>query len=108
MEYLPCPHLGGMVELTDERRQHILEKHPDLLPEYAEQLATTLADPDEVRSDQRFPMTRLFSQWFEAVKGGKHIVVAVVSDVLPHQRHWIVTAYLARRLTQGETEWQRN
>ncbi len=108
MELLPCPYLGGTVELTDERQQHILSKHPDFLPEYFNQLAQTVADPDEVRQDNRFPATRLFARWFTDVKGGKFVVVAVVSDPPPQNRHWIVTAYIARKLAQGAIEWKRN
>lgn len=108
MELLPCPYLGETVELTDERQQHILSKHPDFLPEYFNQLAQTVADPDEVRRDSRFPATCLFARWFTDVKGGKFVVVAVVSDPPPQNRHWIVTAYIARKLAQGAIEWKRN
>jgi hypothetical protein len=104
---LPCPYLGGTVELTDERRQHILLRHPDLLPEHFDRLAATLADPDEVRKDRRFPGTRIFSRWFEDLKGGKFIVGVVVSDLPPQERHWIVTAYIARELVRGDIEWKR-
>ncbi len=104
----PCPYLNQEVELTQERRQHILTKHPDFLPEYFAQLAETLAAPDEVRFDQRFPETRLFARWFDNLKGGKYVVVAVVSDPSPRKRHWIVTAYLARKVSQGEIEWHQN
>jgi hypothetical protein len=43
MTLLPCPYLGVLVELTDERQRHILLKHPDLLPEYIDYVAETLA-----------------------------------------------------------------
>jgi hypothetical protein len=39
-----------LVELTDERQRHILLKHPDLLPEYIDHVAETLAKPDKVGS----------------------------------------------------------
>lgn len=86
--------------------------HPDLWPTYRDRLAAVLAEPDEVRHDARYStVTRLVSRWFNDVLGGKHIVVAVVTDpVMPnatHPRHWIVTAYIARELTQGVTEWKR-
>ncbi len=108
MERLSCPYLGSAVELTDERQEHILARHPDFLPEYFEQLRETLANPDEIRRDNRFPATRLFSRWFESVKRGKFVVVAVVSDEPSPARHWVVTAYIARRVVQGVTEWNRN
>ena len=72
-----------------------------------DEIARTLASPDGVRRDVRFPDTRQFSRWFEDVHGGKFVVVVVVSDRDPW-RHGIVTAYLARGLAGGVFEWQRS
>lgn len=77
MSRFPCPYLAAEIELTEERERHIAERHPDLLPEYREQIADTLADPDQSEPD-------------------------------PMARHWIVTAYLARRLAEGGVEWQQS
>jgi hypothetical protein len=38
---------------------------------------------------------------------GRHVVVVVVSE-LARERHWIVTAYITRKLAQGEVEWRRS
>jgi len=35
------------------------------------------------------------------------IIVVVISEDRPVNRHWIVTAYMARRLSGGEIKWQR-
>ena len=104
----PCPYLHGEVELTDEREQHIAQDHPDLLPEYRDRVAATLADPDRITGSGRFGNTRLFSRWYDDLRGGKHVIVVVVSDGLPTLRHWIVTAHIARKLTQGEIQWARS
>jgi hypothetical protein len=103
-----CPYLNAQVELTNEREQHITERHPDLLPEHRQRIADTLAHPDQVRRSSRFANARLFSRWFESVRGGKHAVVVIVSEPAPGTRHWIITAYIARRLAQGEVEWSRD
>ena len=108
MTRFPCPYLQGEVELIEEREQHIAERHPDLLPEYRERMAETRADPDHVRRSVRFGNAWLFARWCESVRGGKHVVVVVVSDTTPSDRHGIVTAYLARKLAEGEVEWQRS
>ncbi|SRR6266581_3333896 len=108
MTQFPCPYLHGMVELTDERERHIAERHPDLLPEHRERIADTLADPDQVRRSLRFRNARLFSRWFDAIRGGKHVVIIVMSESDSSSRHWIITAYLARKLAEGESEWKRN
>lgn len=107
-----CPYLGAEVELTDERERHIHDRHPDLLKGHQQRIAQVLADPDEVRTDARYPTTRLFSRWFGSGKTDKIMVVVVVTDppirdASLSQRHWVVTAYLTRRLTQGVIEWTR-
>ena len=108
MRIFPCPYLKGEVELTDEREAHIAHTHPDLLPEYLAQIEQTLADPDQVRRSTRMSAARLFSRWFEEVRQGKYVVVVVVSEAAPTERHWIITAYITRRLANGEVEWNRN
>lgn len=108
MTRYPCPYLNGEVELTEERECHIAERHPDLLPEHRERIAETLADPDQVRRSVRFGSAKLFSKWHNDLRQGKHVVVVVVSELNPRERHWIITTYIARRLAQGEIEWKRN
>ena len=107
MQTFSCPYLKGEVELKDERESHIAQTHPDLLPEYLSQLRETLADPDQVRRSVRMSAARLFYRWFEDVRQGKYVVVVVVSEAAPTERHWIITAYITRRLSTGEIEWQK-
>jgi hypothetical protein len=108
MALIECPHLHGKVELTAERERHIAEHHPDLLPEHRQRIIETVTDPDQVRRSSRMRNARLFARWFDDLRGGKNVVVVVVSDPGHEGRHWIVTAYIARRLTAGEIEWVRS
>jgi hypothetical protein len=107
MKQFPCPYLEGDVELTDEREEHITATHPDLLPDYLPQLIETLTDPDQVRRSTRLDKALLIARRFDAIKGGKYIVVVVVTEQEPTSRNWIITAYLARKLTGGTLEWQK-
>jgi len=36
------------------------------------------------------------------------VVVVVVSEADAANRHWIITAYLTKRLVEGEVEWKRS
>lgn len=109
MTLFNCPYLGDDVELSDEREQHIAYRHPDLLPEYRQQIADTLADPDQVRRSTRFQNARLFTRWFDTVKNGKFVVVVVITDAGLSERNWVVTAYMARKLADdGDVEWRKN
>ena len=107
MSRYPCPYLKGEVELTEERERHIAERHPDLLPEHRDRIAATLAEPDQVRRSVRFGSAKLFSRWYTDLRQGKHVVVVVVSELDQSERHWIITAYMARKLAEGEIEWKR-
>jgi hypothetical protein len=104
----PCPYLGGNVDLTAEREEHIAEHHPDLLPAYRERIIRVLEEPDQVRRSSRCVHARLFSRWFPDLLGGKYVVVVVMTDARTPARHWVVTAYLARRLAEGGVEWRRS
>jgi hypothetical protein len=104
----PCPYLGGIVELGEEREHHIAERHPDLLPAYRNLLATTLADPDQVRLNSRVKSAKILSRWYSEIAGGKHLVIVVVTEPKHPARRWIVTAYLARRLAEAIIEWTRS
>ncbi|MDA2924684.1 hypothetical protein MYX65_08530 [Acidobacteria bacterium AH-259-L09] len=108
MTRFPCPYLKGEVELTEERERHIGGRHPDLLPEHRERIAETLADPDQVRRSIRFGSAMSFSRWYTDLRRGKHVVVVVVSGLDLSERHWIITAYIARKLAEGEVEWRRS
>jgi hypothetical protein len=102
-----CPYLKSEVELTDERETHITQSHPDLLPEYLPQLEQTLLDPDQIRRSERMSGARMFYRWFDDIRQGKYVAVVVVSESTGG-RHWIITAYLTRRLINGEMEWQKS
>lgn len=108
MSLFACPYLQGEVEWTQERERHTAERHPDLLPQHRDKVAVALADPEQVRRSKRFGNARLFSRWYPELHDGKHLVAVVVTDPAPALRHWLVTAYIARRLVEGEVEWTRS
>lgn len=108
MAVFACPYLGTEVELTEEREKHIADNHPDLLPDHRDKIAGTLADPDEVRRSARFAGALVFSKWYGGLRGGKFVVVVVVTEAGPAGRNWIVTAYIARKLLGGNVEWKRS
>ena len=108
MTRFPCPYLTTEVELTEERELHIAARHPDLLPEQRERLAEVLANPDQIRRSVRFGRARLFSRWYTDLMRGRHIVVVVVCDPRPRERHWVITAYITTKLVEGDLEWTRS
>ncbi len=103
MEFFPCPYLGGMVELNEEREQHIREKHSDFLTERLYYIAGALADPDRILRKAPDADTIVFYRWYDDLD--KYVLVAVVNHP---GRDWIVTAFVTRRLQRGEIIWRRH
>jgi hypothetical protein len=79
-----------------------------LLPAYRDRIAEAVLEPDEVRLSARLHNARLFTRWFASVRGGKYVVVVTVSDATSTDRHWIVTAYIAKKLGEGAVEWKKS
>lgn len=107
MKLIFCPYLDREVVLTDERYEHIQKHHPELLPEHEHALESTVRDPDSVRRSERFQNARLFTKYFDTLRGGKYTVVVIVNDSRNGVRDWIITAYMARKITRGGVEWER-
>lgn len=108
MTWLACPHLGADVELTDERWEHIVYRHPLVAILGVETVAKALADPD-------FIGTRIDCLGFvihpPGVPRGYSMVVVVrwsEGGTAPATiRHWVVTAWVARRPGPWEVIWER-
>jgi len=97
-----CHYLNRQVELTDERREHIISRHPDVVPVLSE-IAVTLETPDEIRSSQRDPETLIFYRVLTTA-AGKSLALVVKVD----HRAFILSAYLTRARVNGEIRWARN
>jgi hypothetical protein len=105
MASLACPYLSEEVELSPERERHICSHHPDLLPDYRHCMIDTVADPDQVRLSSRDRKAKLFTKWFQDLRGGKYVVVVVICSP---GNPWVITAYMARKLAEGEIEWRKS
>ena len=113
MVWLPCPYLGRDVDLTAERERHVRKFHPDLLPAHRDELAETLAAPDQVRFRQSAPDELLFVREFDDLGEKPHIVVVVVtasSAVQDHDvRDWVVTGYRTPEPNNlGDVTWEKD
>lgn len=94
--------LGKKVELTSERKKHILLYHPDLEP-YFSKIRATLVKPDEIRLSKSAPKVLLFYRYFDTIFNGKYIAVAVKTN----DRWFVLTAYLTKRKLSGEKYEQK-
>ena len=84
----------GTLLLTEERLHHILSFHPEIKL-YLELFAATLAQPDCTTASVHDPHVVICSRFLSLRK--RHLMIVVHT-----KKHFIVTAYLARKLRQDK------
>ena len=95
-------HLEHLVELSEERAQHIAERHPDLWLERSERLGEVLRDPDWIQTDARDQRSN--KQIF--VRRYTHLYTVVVV-IIETQYAWVIHASRISRRLKGVILWQR-
>jgi len=88
--------IGKTVELTDERREHILKYHPDVAP-FLDRTEEVLAYPDAIRRSSQDSQVVLFYKFYPDILKGKYIVVVAKEE----DRSFILTIYLTRSVRTG-------
>lgn len=91
---------GQAVELTDERRAHILLYHPDAAP-FLGRVAEALRTPDVLRQSTEDAKVLVHYKHFADILGGKYLAVVVKST---NGRRFVLTAYLTRRIRTGKAQ----
>ncbi len=89
---------GNEVRLTDERLQHILQRHPEMAFQL-HRFAETLARPDAVSLSKSNPAVQLYYRLYPDLRGRNRYVCLVVKRGRDYS--FILTAYLDRRI-KGE------
>ena len=89
---------GNEVRLTDERRGHILRRHPEMAF-HLHRFADTIASPDAVSSSKSNPTVQLYYRLYPDIRGRSRYVCLVVKRERTYS--FILTGYLDRRI-KGE------
>jgi len=103
-ERFGCPALDGVVEVSEERLTHVRLTHPESFEVVRANLARVLSQPDVVYHAEHNDRERMFACSIPPMPG--HFVVAiVVTDETAPTRHWVVTAWVGRRLPGEGGRW---
>lgn len=92
--------LGKEIELTEERKHHILTFHPDLVPHF-DKFPEVFLSPDKVRVSVTDPKVLLFYKNFATIGLDKYLCIPVKKN----SRWFILTAYLTKRLVGKDYEY---
>jgi len=89
-----------IIELTEERKNHIIEYHPDIKP-HLFKIPNALKHPDQIRKSRHNPEVLLFYKYFANIK--KYLAVVVKID----KRNFILTCYLTDKIKTGEKIYEK-
>jgi len=89
--------IGKIVELTAERKGHIVDKHPELRP-YFSKIKKVLLEPTEIRISKLDKHVLLIYGHFDNILGGKYLVTVVKIN----NRNFIITAHITDKIKAGE------
>lgn len=96
VEFLFCQVFERDLHLTNERKEHILIRHPELRS-FKEEFQQACHTPDFLLKKSTGEI--LLVRWYSQIFNGKFMVVVVRTTP---ERIWIVTAFLSRKKPIGE------
>ncbi len=98
-------YVGRAVRFTAERREHILNHHPEMR-DWIDKVGEVLLRPEHVVRSRSDPEAELFYVWQSQTRvGPKYLCVVVVEK--PNDT-FILTAYLAEAIKKGTILWTRS
>lgn len=89
--------IGKAVALTEERKLHIIQKHPELADHF-DKLKQVLLKPDEIRISKTDQKVLLFYKYFAKIKSGIYITVIAKFNL----RNFILTAHTTDVIKMGD------
>lgn len=92
--------LGGEVQLTDERLDHMLRRHPEMKHQL-QRIAPTLAEPHAVTTSRSNRSVWLYHRLYPDLRGRNRYVCLVVKRRRDYS--FILTGYLSRRIKGDPT-----
>lgn len=101
-EYIFTDVFGDEIVLTEDVRDAILTKHPEIVP-FIGEMETVLKTPDEIRRSIHDERAVLYYCYREQVLKGKWLVV-VVKRI---DRNFVSTFYATSRIKSGNVLWTK-
>jgi len=95
---------GRQIRLTDERKEHIENDHPEMSGQIDE-LRETLLNPDKVIRSRTDPEVELFYKYYNVTPVTKKFLCVVVKELTNNL--FIVTTYFTDTVKRGELLWER-
>ncbi len=93
---------GNSIELTEERWNHIVKEHPEILS-FKDRIADVLKEPDYIKRSGRDADVLIYYKFYDDILEGKYLLVVVKKDI----RSFVLTGYITDAIKKGETLWEK-
>jgi len=93
---------GDIIELTEERWEHILSEHPEV-SSLRDRIGGILKEADLVKRSRHDKAVRLYYRFDPEVWGGKYLLLVAKKA----ERSFVLTFYITDEIKQGDTIWER-
>jgi hypothetical protein len=95
---------GRKIRLTEDRKKHLEEDHPEM-KDSASKIKETLQNPDDVIFSNSDSSVELFYKFFEVTLVGAKFLCVVVKNLVVD--FFIITAYFTDKKKKGESKWTK-
>lgn len=99
MVFIKKEKFGRQIRLTEERWQHMIERHPEI-KNHLSKIQTTIQNPDVIIANHYNRNERYYHKYFKSLKN--YLIV-----IIEYRKHFIITAFIARKIKKGEILWKR-
>lgn len=94
------------IRLSDERKSHLEEEHPEL-KNIMNKLEETLSNPDIIVKSNIDKDAELFYKWYTDTSAGNKYLCAVLVEKILTNDIFILTAYFTNSIKKGEILWKK-
>ena len=100
MVFIKKEKFGQLIRLTEERWQHIIERHPEVEGHLAK-IQSTIQNPDIIVKNQYNKNERYYHRYFKSLTN--YLVI-----VIEYKKNFIITAFISRKVKRGEILWSKD
>lgn len=99
MVFVEKEKFGQSIRLTEERWQHIIERHPET-KRHLSKIQSTIQNPDIIVINQYNQSERYYHKYFKSLEN--YLIV-----VIEYKKKFIITAFISRKIKKGKILWKK-
>ena len=98
-------YFGRNVRLTEERLQHLLDRHPEIEAATISVIIETLENPEEIVASNSDETVELFYRYYLRTSVGDKWMCVVVKNL--DANPFVITAYFTDKIKKGALLWKK-